>query len=85
MSGLLQDKSILVIGGTKGVGRGICESCAREGAKLVIGGRDEAAALEIIDTVKGEAAYEPVFVKTDVTDLSGLENVVKQTEEKMEE
>ncbi|WP_320606607.1 SDR family NAD(P)-dependent oxidoreductase [Christensenella hongkongensis] len=82
MSGLLQDKSILVIGGTKGVGRGICESCAREGAKLVIGGRDEAAAVEIIDAVKGEAAYEPVFIKTDVTDLSGLENVVKQTEEK---
>ncbi len=80
MNGLLQDKSILVIGGTKGVGRGICESCALHGAKLVIGGRDKAAAQEIIDTVKDRAAHLPVFIDVDVTRVEDLRNIVAQTE-----
>ena len=37
----LKDKVIVVSGGTKGVGRTISEVCGREGAKIVIGGRDE--------------------------------------------
>ena len=64
----LEGKVIVISGGTKGVGRTVAEECAREGAKIVIGGRDEEAAkksLRIIHTY-GSAG---IFVHTE------LENV----------
>ena len=39
----LKDKVIVISGGTKGVGRAVAEVCGQEGAKVVIGGRDEKA------------------------------------------
>ena len=37
----LKEKVIVISGGTKGVGRTMAEVCGKEGAKVVIGGRDE--------------------------------------------
>ena len=48
----LEDKVIVVSGGTKGVGRTAAESFANEGAKVIIGGRDEAAASAILKMIK---------------------------------
>ena len=42
----LLEKVIVVSGGTSGVGKTICEEFAREGACVVIGGRNEDAALK---------------------------------------
>lgn len=56
----LQGKVIVVSGGTKGVGRAAAEEFARQGAKVVIGGRDKAAALRsirIMDTYGSEGLY----------------------------
>ena len=39
----LKDKVIVISGGTKGVGRAFAEVAGREGARVVIGGRDEKA------------------------------------------
>lgn len=39
----LQDKVIVISGGTKGVGRAFAEVAGREGAKVIIGGRDKSA------------------------------------------
>lgn len=64
----LAGKVIVVSGGTKGVGRAVSEECAREGAKIVIGGRDEEAALKSIRIVKTYGS-DGIFVHTD------LENV----------
>ena len=44
----LEDKVIVISGGTKGVGRAAAEEFANEGAKIVIGGRDEEAASAIL-------------------------------------
>jgi NAD(P)-dependent dehydrogenase (short-subunit alcohol dehydrogenase family) len=77
----LKDKSILIIGGTKGVGRGVSEQCAIEGARVVIGGRDANAADEIAETVKGKALHRPEFVKADVKKIDDIRNIVKTTEE----
>lgn len=44
----LLGKVIVISGGTKGVGRAAAEEFARQGAKVVIGGRDEASALKSI-------------------------------------
>ncbi len=77
----LKDKSILIIGGTKGVGRGVGEQCAIEGAKVVISGRDIDAADEIAAAVAGKALHKPEFVQADVRNIEDIRNVVRRTEE----
>lgn len=64
----LEDKVIVISGGTKGVGRAAAEAFANEGAIVIIGGRDKAAAL----TVKKMAEIygsEAVFVHTDLENI----------------
>ena len=48
----LVGKTIVVSGGTKGVGRSAVEAFAREGARVVIGGRDERSAAESIERIR---------------------------------
>ena len=48
----LADKIIVISGGTKGVGRAAAEEFARQGAKVVIGGRDKEAALRSLRLIK---------------------------------
>ena len=43
MSGLLEGKVAIVTGGAKGLGHGISRRMAREGASLLITGREGAA------------------------------------------
>lgn len=61
----LKDKVIVISGGTKGVGKTMAEVCGREGAKVVIGGRDEKAAKEALRNVKIFGS-EGIFVHTDL-------------------
>lgn len=44
--GMLEGKSIVIVGGTAGLGRSAALACAREGARLVLSGRDDAAVEE---------------------------------------
>lgn len=64
----LKDKVIVVSGGTKGVGRTISEVCGREGAKIVIGGRDEKAAKEAIRNIR-TLGSEGIFIHTDLNSV----------------
>lgn len=60
---LLQDKVIVISGGTKGVGKGVALEAVRQGAKVVIAGRDQEAAKNVIDKIhemSGEAVFVPV-------------------------
>lgn len=64
----LEGKVIVVSGGTKGVGRTAAEEFAREGARVVIGGRDEAAALKSIRVMRAYGS-DGIFVHTELTDV----------------
>lgn len=64
----LEGKVIVISGGTKGVGKTAAEEFAREGAKIVIGGRDEDSARISLRTIKAYGS-EGIFVYTN------LENV----------
>ncbi len=79
MDMLLDGKVIIVSGGTKGVGRGVVEMCAMEGANVVIGGRDQEAASEIIAEVKAKGGVAPMFVQTEVTKVEGCKKLVDET------
>ena len=61
----LKGKVIVVSGGTKGVGRAVSEEFARQGAKVVIGGRDEESALKSLRLMKTYGS-EGIFVHTDL-------------------
>lgn len=61
----LNGKVIVISGGTKGVGKTISEEFAKEGAKVVIGGRDEESALKSIRIMKTYGS-EGIFVHTDL-------------------
>lgn len=77
----LKDKVIVVSGGTKGVGRASSEEFARQGAKVVIGGRDEESALKSIRLMKTYGS-EGLFVHTDLLKVADCKNLFQKAYEK---
>jgi NAD(P)-dependent dehydrogenase (short-subunit alcohol dehydrogenase family) len=64
MEQILQNKVIVISGGTKGVGRAMAVECAARGASVVIGGRDAGTAREIIKGIGNRG----LFVRTELSD-----------------
>lgn len=60
MAGLLKDKVIVISGGTKGIGKGIAIEASRQGAKVVIGGRDAESAERILGEMQGDSLFVPL-------------------------
>ena len=77
----LKDKVIVISGGTKGVGRTMAEACGKEGAKVVIGGRDEMAAKEAIRNVRTFGS-EGIFVHTDLANVEDCRNLFNRAYER---
>ncbi|MHA5220028.1 SDR family NAD(P)-dependent oxidoreductase [Dysosmobacter sp. Phy] len=78
MQNLLKDKVIVITGGTKGVGRAAAIAAAAEGAKVVIAGRDAAAAEEIIGVIRTEGKGDAMFVRTDVSKAAECEHLMER-------
>lgn len=68
----LKNKVIVISGGTKGVGKAAAIEFARQGAYVVIGGRDENAANEIIKKIGNSTA---IFVHTDLANTNDCRNL----------
>ena len=78
MSERLKDKSALITGAARGIGRAFAEAYVREGATVAIGDINLEAAQQAAALI-GPAAYA---VHLDVTDLSSIEAAVKTVEDK---
>lgn len=65
MNGMLEDKVILVTGGSSGIGRATAMVMAREGAAVVIADVDVAGGEATVDTIR-RAGGAATFVETDV-------------------
>jgi len=76
----LENKVAIVTGATSGMGRATAVLFAREGAKVVVTGRNEARAKEVVDQIKSEGG-EAIYVLGDASDLGVCEDIVKKTVE----
>jgi NAD(P)-dependent dehydrogenase (short-subunit alcohol dehydrogenase family) len=65
------DKTVLITGSTDGVGRYVASELAKEGARVLIHGRDAARAKVLIDEIGGRGHARPVFYQADLSSLAG--------------
>ncbi len=65
----LQNKTIVITGGTKGIGRSLIKECLNQGANVVFGGRDKIAALNILNENK-ENSNNILFVESDLKNIN---------------
>ena len=80
----LKDKSILITGSSRGIGKSIAHHCALHGAKVIISSRKldacEATASEINKAVGTEAAFP---IPANISDENQLNDLVSLTKEKL--
>lgn len=62
----LKDKKVLVIGGSKGIGRGICEAFAAEGSDLVVVARTDSLLQEVKAACSEKGAHSCYTVQQDI-------------------
>ena len=74
----LQDKTVVVTGGGRGIGRGIARACARAGANDVITGRTPAPLEDTAAELAGLGA-EHLVIPGDITSLAGIGEIVATT------
>ena len=74
-TGILSGKTIIVTGGTSGIGRGTAVVMAREGATVVVAGRREKEGLETVRLAEA-AGGSAEFFRCDVTDAAQVGSLV---------
>lgn len=72
--GRLDGKVALITGSTSGMGRDTAYLFAREGAKVIVTGRNEARAKEVVDKIKADGG-EAIYVLADTSDLSAPKKI----------
>jgi len=74
----LKDKVAIVTGSTSGMGRATAVLFAREGAKVVITGRNEERAKAVVDQIKSEG-NEAIYVIVDTSKVEEVKILVDKT------
>jgi glucose 1-dehydrogenase len=70
--GPLSDKTVVITGSTRGIGRAIAEACAEAGASVVVSSRNPLAVEETIAELAGRG-YEVTGVKCDVKNANEVQ------------
>jgi NAD(P)-dependent dehydrogenase (short-subunit alcohol dehydrogenase family) len=83
-AGRLQDKVVILTGGTSGIGKASAQLFAREGATVVIGARNDRAGRKLVAEIEADGQGQAVFVKTDVAQPEQVERLVRKTLDQFE-
>ncbi|MBD3887525.1 SDR family oxidoreductase [Phormidium tenue FACHB-886] len=75
---ILQDKVVLITGGTSGIGRATAVAFGEAGAKVVLSGRRDAEGEETAALIRDTGA-ECLFVRSDVSDEAEVQALVEKT------
>lgn len=78
---ILKDKVAIITGSTSGMGRATAELFAKEGAKVVITGRNEERAKAVVDNITSQG-YEAFYVIADTSKVEDLKVIKEKTLEK---
>ena len=70
----LRDKRVIVTGGGSGIGAGLVEAFARQGARVAFVDVAEADSRALVERL-ADAAHAPIFRQLDLTDLDALATV----------
>ncbi|MEG1500981.1 MAG: SDR family oxidoreductase, partial [Clostridiales bacterium] len=78
----IKGKVVIITGGGRGIGLGIATALAKEGANLVLTGRNEATILKSKEVLEKEYGIDVLTVSCDGAKEEQVKNVVDKTIEK---
>lgn len=73
----LQGKTALITGSTSGIGQAIAEAFAREGARVVVSGRNEQRGQAVVDAIQS-AGGQATFIATDQASVEGVRRLAQE-------
>jgi NAD(P)-dependent dehydrogenase (short-subunit alcohol dehydrogenase family) len=79
----LRERVVLVTGGGSGIGESIVEHFVRQGAKVAFLDVDREASEKLVARLSGPAEDAPLFLQCDLTDISALQQAVREVIERL--
>jgi len=79
---MMDDKVVLIVGGTGGIGSATARLFARAGAKVVVAGRDREKAEEIAREINRDDG-EAYAIQVEVTDLASVSKMAREVMEEL--
>ena len=80
MAGLVEGKAVLVTGGSEGIGKATALAMAREGAKVAVASRGQAAGERVVAEIVAGGS-EAIWIAADVSDPQSVAAMVDRTVE----
>ena len=74
----LAGQTVIVTGGSKGVGRAICLALAMEGANIIIAARNKSKIKEIVDKLK-KMGSKALAIQADVRNEEDVRHLISRT------